>query len=147
MNQNHYRNKPSSNIKTILLVAGISISIPFGMHLLLKPKQSTPVIHYSPDPGYGQDVVLLQSLNDILNQLKDLKTEKQAVNLSLNYDIETNKTQDIVWLDSPVMQTWNYNEKSKVWETALPYKDSFRSSPTLIFGLREDGIVVWRKLK
>lgn len=156
MNQNKYRTSPK--VPSYIIIGIISFGLIFGLHLILKSNQIKTIPDHRFDVGYGYEINIIQSLNEISKSLNDLKkannsseyeetkistlttTQTNHVNMYINYDT-------IVWLDSPVMQTWTYNEKAKVWETALPYKESFRSSPTLIFGLREDGVVVWKKIK
>lgn len=142
MTQNRYKHK--SNLLPLIITASISICIPLGLYSFLKPKQSPePMISNSYDPGYGQDILILEVLQNMPeNIIKQLQSTSLSYNIQSN--IETNEL-TVQWLDSPVMQNWLLNEKTRIWETALPYKDSFRSTPTLIFGLREDGVVVWKR--
>lgn len=146
MTQNRYNKK--SNFLPLLITACISFAIPFGLYYLTSQKSSIPKqSHQEYDPGYGRDAMILQALNEINERLHanlnlTLPAPEPAIMIQ-----STSNNLEIKWVDSPVMQTWVYNEKARVWETAVPYKDSFRSSPTLIFGLRNDGVVVWDKVK
>lgn len=64
-----------------------------------------------------------------------------------NNNVKLNEAElPTTWLNSPVTQAWTFDAKKQVWMTALPYKDSMRSSPSIIIGMREDGIIVWKKI-
>jgi len=58
--------------------------------------------------------------------------------------IKTVDTESILWLNSPVTQAWEFDPKKQTWQTVTSYKDSFRSPPSMVIGLRDDGVVVWR---
>lgn len=146
MNQNFYKNNKKTNYTPLIIILCISLLIPTSLHIVLKNNKSKDktTFEHSYDVGYGQDVMIIELLKDISSQLNNLKTEDISLN---NIEVKPTNHNEIIWLDSPVMQTWEYNEKGKIWETALPYRESFRSSPTLILGLRDDGVVVWKKIK
>lgn len=146
MTQNRYKNK--NNILPLIITAVISICIPFGLYSVLKPTTVIePVTTNSYDPGYGRDIMIIQAIqtmsDDIISSLNQLAIPVPEPAAMIQANVVSN---NVTWLDSPVMQAWIYNEKARVWETAVPYKDSFRSSPTLIFGLRDDGVVIWNKV-
>lgn len=121
---NHYRTK----YQPLLIIAIISAVIPLGVHKVLNSGTSNKA-NIQTELSQN-DIALQQTLHQILLKLDHVNTSQA----------------DIEWINSPVMQSWIFNEKSGVWETVLNYKDSFRSSPTLILGLRQDGTVVWKRI-
>lgn len=158
MNQNQYREKKRNKIVEVLIIGSISLIITLSIQFLInRPKDSylhrderlysvgsTAKENY--DVGYGQDVIIFDILKEISSELKNIKSIFPEINYT-SFSETNHYSPEVIWTDSPVMQTWSYDERARVWETALPYKDSFRSNPTLIFGLREDGVVVWKKKK
>lgn len=53
---------------------------------------------------------------------------------------------ETTWLSSPVTRSWEYDEKRGIWKTEK-YEKSLQSTPSIIIGLREDGVVVWKKVE
>lgn len=149
MNQNYYKEKKKNKTVEVLIIGLISLTLTLSAQFFIKkiPEKNTSLNEKANyDVGYGQDVIIFDILKEISYELKNIKSILPEISYS-SFSETNHYSPEIIWLDSPVMQTWVYNEKSKIWETALPYKDSFRSNPTLIFGLRDDGLVIWRKIK
>jgi hypothetical protein len=59
---------------------------------------------------------------------------------------ETQEEIETTWLESPVTRSWEFDEKRGIWTTEK-YEKSLQSAPSIIIGLREDGTVVWKKIK
>lgn len=151
--ENHYRHK-KTNLKSIIVVAIISFCIPIGLHFILKNnytiKQEKPIEQLNQT---NQTEVLLEKLLTAIDNM-------QRQNITNNSPIESNavvsyvssiKTNNnippsVEWLASPVTQTWKWDGMRRVWTTTEKYEDSMRANPSIEIGLREDGIVVWRKI-
>lgn len=147
-------------LEKILIIIGLSIGIVFALHFILKQKDDKVEAATITLPPPQPEPINTTDILELLKLVKETSTTTNVhtitttnvVNVT-NYiiheikaSVESNKNYYIQWQDSPVMQTWIKDDKTKVWQTALPYKDSMRSSPTLIFGLREDGVVVWKRI-
>jgi len=147
------RNNNSVNYSKVLLIALISISIPFTVHLLLKnkDKKEEPIVRTESiiEPAIVYTVVTETNVMNVVQTFTNYVTiTNYALATITNHLViaTTNQNMYTQWLDSPVMQAWIQDDKTKMWQTALPYKDSMRSSPTLLLGLRDDGVVVWKRI-
>jgi hypothetical protein len=159
---NSYRNKGTST-KAVIVIALVSFSIPFTLHLALKTynKKETapapvavvqqPVIEEKENKEILMVLEVLKELNNNIvsniptQSLPIVSTETTQNLYTITSNLKQNEIKKVQWLDSPVMQTWIQDERTKIWSTALPYKESMKSSPSLRIGLREDGVVVWMK--
>lgn len=63
-----------------------------------------------------------------------------------NPHLEESQEMSITWLDSPVTQEWEYDYQKEYWTTKQKHSESFRSPPSIRIGLREDGVVIWKKI-
>lgn len=145
-NQNTYRSK-QSNLPVFFIIAGLSVGITLLLSHFLSIKNEPVVRYMPPDPGYGQDVTVYHELNALSKKIDSIIQQPQIKNDHVVTQINSETPpMNITWMNSPVMQHWKYNESKALWEAIPSYKDSFRSSPTIIIGLREDGVVVWKKV-
>lgn len=128
-----------NNLKTIIIIAMISLAIPFTVHLYYKNENNSKITYKYEDPGYGFELQLRQQLDQILLRLQD----QQNVNVSSQAQINTN---NVKWMNSPVTQEWVYDSNDDLWKTEKSYDRSLRSLPTIRLGLRDDGVVIWEKV-
>jgi hypothetical protein len=146
----------SGKIKALLIILAVSVASPLALHYALKEKAPDP----PPPPPPLTEVELPpakeDTLSDVYFEKLDLLVDK-VTELSIKYDdqillrefesttqtVPEEENLTINWLNSPVTQAWKYDEDDMAYKTAS--KDSYRSPPSIIIGLRSDGVVVWRK--
>jgi len=94
----------------------------------------------------GIPLLISWLMNSNGNDTPDV-VEENSTNMVevLNFQPTVVEPQSIFWMGSPVSQKWVFNEKKQAWETLLPYKESFKSPPTYVIGLRDDGVVIWKR--
>lgn len=76
-------------------------------------------------------------------ELEVLKQKDKTVNIKTKDVTQDTKPQRVRWINSPMTQDWALDKSSDTWKTVLPFKDSMRPNPSIKFGLREDGTVIW----
>lgn len=154
---NNYRNKNIS-FSVFVIIALISFSLPFLISTLIKkdsktselPTQFTQLQHQQNDANeqlFIKMMGMIKEIKEIKNEINKpqpsipLPEPEPAPMMTLD-----DRELEVVWLDSPVLQKWQLDPKTGLWHTALPYKDSFRSNPTIVIGLREDGVLTWKRV-
>lgn len=66
-------------------------------------------------------------------------------NIVTNTVYVTSPKTNIVWLASPITQNWELDEKNQFWKPIPKLNENYKYSPSIILGLREDGVVIWKK--
>lgn len=148
-------NISNNKTKRAVLIGIISFIIPFSIYLISRldvdniPREPSPLIDPMTLSGKENDVIIEQMLIKIEDIISQLNTQQQAIVQSSPHPVKIfpEVEPQVFWLDSPVMQKWQWDAKERVWTTALPYKESMRSNPSIIIGLREDGVVIWKKIE
>jgi hypothetical protein len=174
--QNSYRNKNnfSSLIKVALISFSIPVVIHLFLknenytekENLNETNIVTTVAHDQNNLMLEQIIIKINSLSkNIESQSKQIESQNEKIqNISSKHSISIpeplpltapmsiSKIQlpilepEVLWLDSPVTQKWQWDSKHQAWMPVQSYKDSMRSTPSVIIGLQDDGTVVWKKL-
>ena len=98
-------------------------------------------IDFNKDDNVPAQVVIEE--NPITNVLVEIeKLFEQIQSVPITNDVEMS----ITWLDSPVTQEWEYDYQKEFWTTKRDQRESLRSPPSIRIGLREDGVVIWKKI-
>lgn len=147
-------------LPAVLIIALISFTIPIVAHLLMKNGDSETepennIVAMVDTSNSEQEPVQIIEVDQVLAAIgmltqiitKDINIREAEIEQSKTLSISDEPHLQIQWLESPVMQAWEYNDRRRAWETVLPFRDSMRSQPTLVIGLREDGVVVWKRLE
>lgn len=153
------RNRHGMPMKSVITIALISFAIPFGLHLLLKQrseqtKQDQQISEYNKEVGTEQmlarilEAVQAMQVNTLTNIVEINPPVFTPFTNYVTLAVETNTTTPpkVEWLASPVTQAWKWDSLRRVWITTEKYQDSMQANPSIEIGLREDGLVVWRKV-
>ena len=155
MNEAYKSNR--HNWVAMLVILAIAIGSPLLLHFLLKPKDTPQPVAVQQVQDHAQiPLVVTQQVFSGIQVVPQIITQQILQVITQEVDrpviiqqmpvakpVETKlETQ---WLGSPVTQVWIWDRRKQIWENDTTYENSFRSSPTIILGLRSDGTVVWRK--
>lgn len=98
-------------------------------------------IDFNKDDNVPAQVVIEENpITNVLVEIEKLFEQMQSV--PITNDVEMS----IMWLDSPVTQEWEYDYQKEFWITKRDKRESLRSPPSIRIGLREDGVVIWKKI-
>jgi hypothetical protein len=171
--KNQYRTSKFS-VKAVIIIGFISFCVPILLSVIIKPKPTTP-LDVTPPMSQTNIIVhtnniINSELDPILDTILQLKKEIEAQRdiihrlskplpipepqplttpMTLTAPIKLELPildPEVLWLDSPVTQKWNWDSKNKNWLPVPSYKDSMRSTPSIIIGLRDDGVLIWKKV-
>jgi len=127
-----------STFKTILILGAVSIGSPMLLYMMLRPPSAPLVQMADPITVYTTVTNYVTRTNIIIETI--IKEQEPEVPLE-------EAPMAIQWLSSPVTQSWRWDDSKQVWFPSPNLKDSYRPQPAVLMGLREDGVVVWRRAK
>ena len=98
-------------------------------------------IDFNKDDNVPAQVVIEENpITNVLVEIEKLFEQIQSAPITNEVDL------GITWLDSPVTQEWEYDYQKEFWTTKRDQRESLRSPPSIRIGLREDGVVIWKKI-
>lgn len=135
----------------ISLLGGTQIDL---SSLVKRTQTETPVVENQRDPYYGNwskpaPPTFWETI-DLQPVAEPTPTPTPAPRVTARFAMAKPNNDEpeleTTWLSSPVTRSWEYDEKRGIWKTDK-YEKSLQSTPSIIIGLREDGVVVWKKVE
>lgn len=146
---NYYRNG-NSKIRGILVISLISISIPLSFFIYgnFFNKKNDVKSEIKNDRIYDQIEMVNLKIAELINSINNIQRSNAIEVIEPKIEIKSEEITElnIRWLNSPVTQVWNFDNENKMWFLNDKYGNNLRSVPTVIIGLREDGVVVWKNV-